>query len=176
MLARRIHEAAPAPAAVAIEKTVVGWLAEAVGASSFSGSLCDGGSAANLMALAMAREARAPANQRGAPAGVVYASEEVHMSIAKSVALLGLGTANLRLIATDERFRMVPQELERAMERRPVRLAIAVVASAGTVTTGSIDPLHEIAEIGRRHGAWLHVDGAYGALAMTEKLRVGCRA
>jgi len=163
-----------APAAVAIEKTVVGWLAEAVGASGFSGSLCGGGSAANLMALAMAREARAPANQRGAPAGVVYASEEVHMSIPKSVALLGLGTANLRLVATDERFRMIPQQLERVMEedRHAGKLAIAVVASAGTVTTGSIDPLPEITEIGRRHGAWLHVDGAYGALAalaMTEK-------
>lgn len=156
-----------APAAVEIEKTVVGWLAEAVGVSGFSGSLCGGGSAANLMALAMAREARAPANQRGAPAGVVYASEEVHMSIPKSVALLGLGTANLRLVATDERFRMVPQELERAMEedRRAGKRAIAVVASAGTVTTGSIDPLSEIAEIARRQGAWLHVDGAYGALA-----------
>jgi aromatic-L-amino-acid decarboxylase len=156
-----------APAAVQMEKAVVAWLAEIVGCAGFSGSLCGGGSAANLMALAMAREARLPAKQRGAQPGVVYASEEVHMSIAKSMALLGLGTDNLRLIPTDAQFRMLPEELERAMyeDETAGKQAIAVVASAGTVTTGSIDPLEEIAPRARRHGAWLHVDGAYGALA-----------
>jgi aromatic-L-amino-acid decarboxylase len=156
-----------APAAVAIERTVIDWLAQAVGCGGFSGSLCGGGSAANLMALAMAREAKAPANRGGGPGGMVYASEETHMSIPKAVALLGLGTANLRLVGTDACFRMLSGELERAMKEdaRASRRAIAVVASAGTVSTGAIDPLAEIAEIARRHGAWVHVDGAYGALA-----------
>ncbi len=86
-----------APAAVAIEKAVVSWLADAVGCAGFSGSLCGGGSAANLMGLAMAREGQAPANVHGAQPGVVYASEEIHMSVQKAVALLGLGTANLGL-------------------------------------------------------------------------------
>jgi glutamate/tyrosine decarboxylase-like PLP-dependent enzyme len=156
------------PAAVAIEKTVTGWLATAIGCPGFVGSLTGGGSAANLMGLAMAREAKAPANERGIQTGgVVYASEEVHMSIPKSVALLGIGRENLRLVATDAEFRMMPSELERAVREDEAvgRIPLAVVATAGTVNTGAIDPLREIAAIARRHGAWLHVDGAYGALA-----------
>ena len=81
-----------APAAVAIEKTVVAWLAQAIGCQSFVGSLTGGGSSANLMGLAMAREAKMPANESGVgTGGAVYASEEAHMSIPKSVALLGIG-------------------------------------------------------------------------------------
>jgi aromatic-L-amino-acid decarboxylase len=158
------------PAAVTVERTVVGWLAEAIGCSGFLGSLTGGGSSANLMALAMARETKMPANEvgvRGMPRGVVYASEEVHMSIPKSVALLGIGRQNLRLIATDEKFRVIPDELEDAIQRdkREGKIPVAVVASAGTVNTGAIDPLPEIAAIARRHGLWMHIDGAYGALA-----------
>src|SRR5712691_10617706 len=159
-----------APAAVTIERTVVEWLAQAIGCGSFRGSLTGGGSSANLMALAMAREAKIPANERGlagAAQGVIYASEEVHMSIPKSVALLGIGRENLRLIPTDDNFRLIPSELEMAMQRDKAagKTPIAVVASAGTVNTGAIDPLPEIAAIARQHNLWLHVDGAYGALA-----------
>ncbi len=159
-----------APAAVTLERTVVDWIAQAIGCAGFRGSLTGGGSSANLMGLAMAREAKMPANQRGlagAPQGVVYASEEVHMSIPKSVALLGIGRGNLRLIPVDGSFRMIPSELERAIERDQAagRIPLAVVASAGTVNSGAIDPLPEIAALARRHEAWLHVDGAYGALA-----------
>jgi glutamate/tyrosine decarboxylase-like PLP-dependent enzyme len=155
------------PAAVTLERVVVGWLAEAVGCRGFTGSLTGGGSSANTMGLAMARESRLPANEDGAKPAIVYASDEVHMSIPKAVALLGLGRKNLRLIATDENFRMVPAELAKQIEadERAGKKAIAVVASAGTVNTGAIDPLPEIAEICRRHSLWLHVDGAYGALA-----------
>ncbi|MGI9102368.1 MAG: pyridoxal phosphate-dependent decarboxylase family protein [Terriglobales bacterium] len=156
-----------APAAVTIERTVVAWLAEAIGCAGFSGSLTGGGSAANTMALAMAREAKVPANDEGAWPAVVYASEEVHMSIPKAVALLGLGRKNLRLIPTDENFRIMPAELLRAIaeDKAAGKKAVAVVASAGTVNTGAIDPLREVADICRRHNLWLHVDGAYGALA-----------
>jgi len=157
------------PAAVTLERTVVGWLAQAIGCADFSGSLTGGGSSANLMGLAMAREAKTPANEKGVGAarGVVYASAEIHMSIPKAVALLGIGRDNLQLIAVDESFRMIPDELEHAMQhdREEGKVPIAVVASAGTVNTGAIDPLVEIAQIARCHGAWLHVDGAYGALA-----------
>jgi aromatic-L-amino-acid decarboxylase len=158
------------PAAATLERTVVGWLAEAIGCAGFRGSLTGGGSPANLMGLAMAREARMPSNEPGvggAPPGVVYASEEVHMSIPKSIALLGIGRKNLRLISTDDSFRLIPSELEQAIQRDQAagKIPIAVVASAGTVNTGAIDPLPEIAAIARRHGLWMHVDGAYGALA-----------
>ena len=156
------------PAAVTIERVVVRWLAEAIGCAGFVGSLTGGGSSANLMGLAMAREARAPANADGVvPGGVVYASSEVHMSIPRAAALLGLGHAGVRSIPVDGSFRMDAAALERAVEedvaagRRP----IAVVASAGTVSTGAIDPLRPIAEVARRRGLWMHVDGAYGALA-----------
>jgi len=165
-----------APAAVTIERQVLQWIARALGCSEMVGSLCGGGSAANLMALAMAREARLPANECGAQPGVVYASTEVHMSIAKAVALLGLGRRNLRLIPVDENFRMSVPLLETAMaeDRAAGRALIAVVASAGTVGTGAIDPLERIGAICRKHGLWLHVDGAYGAaavLAAPEKFR-----
>ncbi|AZO47938.1 MAG: aminotransferase class V-fold PLP-dependent enzyme [Mesorhizobium sp.] len=156
-----------APAATSIEHAVVGWLAEAVGCAGFTGSLCGGGSAANLMALAMAREAKLPANETGVRGGVVYASEQVHMSIAKAVALLGIGRANLRLVPVDDQFRMRPDALQAAIaaDRAAGRIPIAIVATVGTIVSGAIDPLPEIAAIAGREGMWLHVDGAYGVLA-----------
>lgn len=155
------------PAGITLERTVVRWLAEALGCPGHSGSLTGGGSSANLMGLAMAREARAPVNERGGAAGVVYASEQVHMSTGKAVALLGLGRRNLRLVPTDAELRMRVDELERAVARdRAAGLTpIAVVASAGTVATGAIDPIGAVADLAEREGLWLHVDGAYGALA-----------
>ena len=156
-----------APSAVTLERVVVGWLAEAIGCAGFSGSLCGGGSSANLMGLAMAREALQPANETGARPGMVYASEQVHMSIPKAIALLGLGRGNLRLIACDADFRIRLDLLREtiAADVRDGRKPLAIVGSAGTVATGSIDPLHELAEIAREFGMWFHVDGAYGALA-----------
>ena len=156
-----------APAAVTLERQVVETLAAALNCQGFGGSFCGGGSMANLMGLAMAREARLPANASGAKPGVVYASSEVHMSIPKAMALLGLGRENLRLIPADERFRMSPAHLHEAIaaDRAAGRVPLAVVATAGTVNTGSIDPLPEIAALCREHRLWLHVDGAYGALA-----------
>jgi aromatic-L-amino-acid/L-tryptophan decarboxylase len=158
------------PSGVTIERRVVRWLADAVGCDGFLGTLTGGGSAANLMGLTMAREAKTPANERGlwgTSAGVVYASEQVHMAVPKAVAMLGIGRENLRYIGCDDSYRMVPAELERAIgeDEARGRTPIAVVASAGTVNTGAIDPLPEVSAIARTHGLWLHVDGAYGALA-----------
>jgi aromatic-L-amino-acid decarboxylase len=156
-----------APAAVTVERTVVRWLAEAIGCAGSWGSLTSGGSLANLMALAMARESRAPANDDGATPCVVYASTEVHMAIPKAVALLGIGRANLRLIPVDADFRIDVKALEAAIadDQREDLRGIAVVATAGTITTGAIDPLPQLAELARANDLWLHVDGAYGAAA-----------
>jgi aromatic-L-amino-acid/L-tryptophan decarboxylase len=156
------------PAAAAIEEVVIAWLAQSIGCRGFVGSLTGGGSAANLMGLAMAREARSPANESGVyRPGTVYASEQVHMSIPKAVALLGLGRRHLRLISCDDAYRIRTDLLREAIEAdlRAGMTPIAVVGSAGTVNTGSIDPLQELARISRSCGAWFHIDGAYGALA-----------
>lgn len=155
------------PSAITIERTVVRWLAEAIGCNGFSGSLTLGGSSANLMGLCMARESKMPANDIGVRGGLVYCSTEAHMSIAKAAALLGLGHGSVRQVPVDDAFRMRVDEL-RQMTRDDIatgKLPIAVVASAGTTATGSIDPLEAIADICAEFGLWLHVDGAYGALA-----------
>ncbi|HEX5236368.1 MAG TPA: aminotransferase class V-fold PLP-dependent enzyme [Silvibacterium sp.] len=156
-----------APSATTIERTVVKWLAEAVGCSGFSGSLTVGGSSANLMGLCMAREAKVPANERGVRGGVIYCSAEAHMSIQKAAALLGLGHQAVRLIPVDENFNMRTEALQAAIREDVKRelKPIAVVASAGTTATGSIDPIAAIADICEQYKLWLHVDGAYGALA-----------
>jgi glutamate/tyrosine decarboxylase-like PLP-dependent enzyme len=158
------------PSGITVERTVVRWLAEAVGCKGFYGTLTGGGSPANLMGLAMAREAKTPGNERGlwgTNAGVIYASEQVHMAVPKAVAMLGIGRDHLRYIPCDDAYRMIPSELQRAIREDETRglMPIAVVASAGTVNTGAVDPLREIAAIARAHKTWLHVDGAYGALA-----------
>jgi len=165
-----------APAAVTIERTVIGWLTEAIGCQGFDGSFTSGASLANLMALAMARESRAPANEDGAQPCVVYASDEIHMSIPKAVALLGIGRANLRLIPVDENLRINVNALEAAIEgdRQANRRGIALVASAGTIMSGAIDPLARLAEIARINDIWFHVDGAYGAFAaLAEPAKLG---
>ena len=155
------------PSAATIERTVVRWLADAVGCKGFGGSLTLGGSSANLMGLCMAREAKMPANRGGVHGGLVYCSTEAHMSIAKAAALLGLGHEAVRLVPVDDEFRMRMEELRRMIreDRSAGRTPIAVVASAGTTATGSIDGMEAIAEICGESGLWMHVDGAYGALA-----------
>ena len=137
------------PAGVTVERAVVRWLAEAIGCPGFGGSLTGGGSSANLMGLAMAREARTPANAQGVRGGVVYASEQAHMSIGKAVALLGLGRDNLRLLPTDGALRLRVDLLEAAIARDEAegRTPVAIVSCAGTVATGAIDPLAEIADV-----------------------------
>ena len=155
------------PSANAIERTVVRWLASAIGCHGFFGSLTLGGSSANLMGLCMAREAKLPANQSGVHGGIVYCSTEAHMSNTKAAALLGLGHDAVRLIPVDHSFRMRIDLLEEAIHRD---LAVGLkpmvaIGSAGTTATGSIDPLREIAEVCRNNNLWFHIDGAYGALA-----------
>ena len=155
------------PSSATIERTLVRWLGEFIRCPGFSGSLTGGGSSANLMGLAMAREAKAPANDNGVQPGVIYASSEVHMSIPKAAALLGLGYHSVRTIGVDDKFQIRVDELEKAVaeDRAAGKRGIAIVGSAGTTNTGSIDPMEELASIARLNNLWFHVDGAYGALA-----------
>jgi aromatic-L-amino-acid decarboxylase len=155
------------PSAVAIEQTVVSWIAAAIGCKGFRGSLCGGGSSANLMGLTMAREAKLPANETGAQPGIVYASSEVHMSIPKALAMIGIGRQNLRVIPVDSDFRMDIAALRSAIEedRCAGKRTIAIVANGGTVNTGAIDDFVAISQVAREHQLWFHIDGAYGVLA-----------
>src|SRR5439155_685158 len=134
-------------------------LLAALGGAGFTGSLCGGGSMANLMGLAMARETRLPANEAGARPGIVYASSEAHMSIGKAMALLGLGRESLSLIEAGDDYRLDPEALRAAVaaDRAAGRTPLAVVATAGTVNTGAIDPLADIASVCREQELWLHV-------------------
>jgi aromatic-L-amino-acid decarboxylase len=165
-------------AAVHLEHGVLAWFKEILGFPAESGGLLvSGGSVANLIGLAVARHDRAGFAVRSDGLQgehqklTVYTSLEGHSCVRKAVELLGIGSANLRVIAVDEAFRIDLGALEAAIENdiaaghRP----LAVVASAGTVNTGAIDPLAEVAALCRRHGAWFHVDGAYGAPAVLSR-------
>ena len=153
-----------APGAVRLENAVAGWLAEVIGMpAGAAGVLTSGGSLANLTAIVAAREAADPDG-----GGAVYLTGFAHHCIDKALRIAGRARAPRRLIATDDRHRMRADALAEALERdraagiRPW----LIVASAGTVDTGSVDPLPEIAALAAAHGAWLHVDGAYGGLFM----------
>ena len=154
--------ASASPGAVRIENACTQWLAEVVGyPSEAAGTLTSGGSIANLTAVVAAREARDPDG-----GGTIYVTRFAHYCIDKALHIAGRGRSPKRVIATDDRYRMSAEALEQVLEedRRAGVRPWLVVASAGTVDTGAIDPLPEIAELCRRYGAWLHVDGAYGGL------------
>ncbi|HZG51143.1 MAG TPA: aminotransferase class I/II-fold pyridoxal phosphate-dependent enzyme, partial [Pyrinomonadaceae bacterium] len=104
---------------------------------------------------------------RAARPATVYVSDQAHMSIAKAADILGLGREQVRVVETDEKFRMDVGRLRERIERdrRDGFQPFCIVASAGTVNTGAIDPLAGIAKVAREHDLWFHVDGAYGALA-----------
>jgi aromatic-L-amino-acid decarboxylase len=162
-------------AAVYVERQVTDWFKQLLGfPRSSMGLLVSGGSMAALTALAVARHARcgwdvrAQGVQGGGPRLVVYQTSEGHGCHQKAVELLGLGSDSLRIVDRDAARRMRPAALAAAIRddlaagRRP----LAVIASAGAVNTGAIDPLAEIADVCAERGVWLHVDGAYGAPAI----------
>jgi glutamate/tyrosine decarboxylase-like PLP-dependent enzyme len=154
--------ASASPGAVRIENACCAWMAEVIGYPATSaGTLTSGGSMANLTAIVAAREARDPDG-----GGAIYMTRFVHHCVGKALHIAGRGRAPKRLIETDNRGRMYVAALEEAIERDQadgVRPWL-VVASAGAIDNGSVDPLAEIADVCARHDVWLHVDGAYGGL------------
>jgi glutamate/tyrosine decarboxylase-like PLP-dependent enzyme len=163
-----------APAAVEIERLTIDWIKQIIGFDpKAAGLFVSGGSMANMAGLAAARRAKAPPEissegaQSCSRALRVYASEEVHHSIAKAAALLGIGRDNVRMIGVDERYKINLDALVAAIkeDRATGHLPICVVANAGTVATGAFDSLPQISEIACRFNLWLHVDGAYGGFA-----------
>ena len=158
--------------AVQVELTVMAWLAELVGLPPQSGGLLvSGGSMANLVALAACREAKLPGTRRHGLRAVstpptIYASTEAHSCIRRAVEVLGLGSDALRLVPVDREYRMDAGALREmlATDRAAGLRPICVVASAGTVNTGVVDPIADIADAAREYDCWFHVDGAYGAV------------
>jgi aromatic-L-amino-acid decarboxylase len=137
----------------------------------FGGVVYDTASVGVMHALAVAREEAAPSVRKhglvgaGAPVFRVYASEQAHSSAEKAAIALGLGEENVQRVPTDARFRMNPGAL-RKMIARDVRdnfKPLAVIATVGTTSTASVDPVTGIASICRENKMWLHIDGAYGA-------------
>jgi glutamate/tyrosine decarboxylase-like PLP-dependent enzyme len=162
------------PAATEVEEQTVRWLAQFIGYPADAGGiLVSGGGMANLVCLHAARVAATGSDVRegGIAASTrrlrVYATHETHVWLQKAVDVLGLGAGAIRWIPTGDGFRMDVSALrdQLAADRDAGDVPIAVVAAAGTVSTGAVDPLGEIAATCRELGVWFHVDGAYGAFA-----------
>ncbi|XP_074427498.1 cysteine sulfinic acid decarboxylase isoform X4 [Larus michahellis] len=167
-----------APVFVLMEEVVLAKLRELVGWSSGDGIFSPGGSISNMYAMNVARFHRFPeSRQKGnwaLPRLALFASQECHYSIQKGAAFLGIGTDNVRLVATDQGGKMVPEELEKEIQRAKAEGAepFFVCATCGTTVLGAFDPLGSIADICQRHGLWLHVDAAWGgSVLLSQKHR-----
>ena len=149
-----------------LELTVLEWFAEWIGyPSDASGVLTSGGSAANLTALACARERLAGAMRDDL---VVYISAQSHSSVARAARALGFRPERVRVVPVDRAYHLRLDVLERAVsaDRAAGLRPLVVCANAGTTNTGAVDPLHGLADLCAAHGLWLHVDAAYGGFAV----------
>jgi aromatic-L-amino-acid/L-tryptophan decarboxylase len=148
-----------------LELTVLDWFRQWIGMpEGTDGILVSGGSAANLTALAAARELRLGPMTRDA---VVYCADQAHSSVGRAARVLGFGPDQVHVIPSDARFRLRPDALRAAIQsdiangRRP----LVVSAAAGSTNTGTVDALHDIADLCAEFDVWLHVDAAYGGFA-----------
>jgi aromatic-L-amino-acid decarboxylase len=163
------------PALTELEEVVTDWMRQLVGLSSaWSGVIQDTASTSTLIALLCARERSSNYSLfRGGLQGedqplVIYMSDQSHSSVEKAALLAGFGQANVRRIAHDTAYAMLPEALETAV-RTDVREGCrpcAVVATTGTTTSTALDPVEAIAHVAREHGLWLHVDAAMAGSAM----------
>ena len=164
------------PAATELEEVTLNWLKKMLGfPDNFWGIIYDTASISSMHAIAAAREQLAELKFRGKgmsgrkeiPKLRLYASEHAHFSIDKAIITLGIGLDGIRKILVDDKFRMISIELQKAIseDRENGWLPFCVVATVGTTSTTSIDPVREIGEICRKENLWLHVDAAYGGIA-----------
>ena len=163
------------PAATELEQVATDWLRQMLGlGDQWFGITTDTASISSMLALAAAREARPEleirergmAGRTDLPRLRVYGSEHMHSSVDKGALALGIGLENVVKIGTDDEYRMRPDALAAAIasDRALGYLPLACVATVGTTSSTSIDPVPAIAEICRRENVWLHVDGAYGGM------------
>lgn len=170
------------PASTELEEVTLDWLRQMMGLDAgYSGIIYDTASVSSMHAIAAAREGvelrireEGMSGRKDLPLLRVYVSEQSHSSIEKAVITLGLGQRGLRKIPTDAEFRMDVGELARAIEedKQSGIIPFCVVATVGTTSTSSIDPVKEIVPIGEKHLMWLHVDAAYaGSAAIVPEFR-----
>jgi aromatic-L-amino-acid/L-tryptophan decarboxylase len=170
------------PASTELEEVTLDWLRQMMGLDKgMTGIIYDTASVSSMHAIAAAREGvelrireEGMSGRKDLPQLRVYVSEQAHSSIDKAVITLGLGQRGLRKIPTDSEFRMNTKALADAIEddKQNGVVPFCVVATVGTTSTSSIDPVSEIIPIGERHAMWLHVDAAYaGSAAVVPELR-----
>jgi len=170
------------PASTELEEVALDWLRQMMGLDAgLTGIIYDTASVSSMHAIAAAREGveqrireEGMSGRPDLPLLRVYESEQAHSSIEKGVITLGLGQRGLRKIPTDSEFRMDPKALAAAIEedKRNGYIPFCIVATVGTTSTSSIDPLREIIPIGEEHAMWLHVDAAYaGSAAIVPEFR-----
>ena len=170
------------PASTELEEVTLDWLRQMIGLDErMSGIIYDTASVSSMHAIAAAREGvemrireEGMSGRKDLPLLRVYASEQAHSSIDKGIITLGLGQRGLRKIPTDSEFRMDPKALAAAIDedKRNGFLPFCIVATVGTTSTSSIDPIREIVPIGEQHAMWLHVDAAYaGSAAVVPEMR-----
>jgi aromatic-L-amino-acid decarboxylase len=164
------------PAATELEQVALDWLRQMLGLpENFWGIIFDGGSGSNFHGLAAARAQLADlqirekgfAGRQDVPRLRLYTSEMTHSSVEKAAIALGLGMESVSKIAVDENYRMIPEALDTAInkDRRKGWRPFCVVATVGSTSCTSIDPVSEIADICGRERLWLHVDACYGGAA-----------
>lgn len=158
------------PAPYLVEKKLIRWMCDLAGYPKEAGGVfVSGGSIANLTALTAARDARLTYEERSK--AVVYVSDQTHSSVAKGLLIIGFCKEQIHILPSDSDFRMNTGALKTAVEQdlKQGKKPFAVIASAGTTNTGSVDPLKEISELCKTHEMWMHVDGAFGASALLSK-------
>lgn len=160
------------PALTELEQVVTGWYRQAVGLpQEWFGMIADTASTSTLLALGVARQRAYPeVRERGLKDGPqlrLYCSQEAHSSVDKAAMVLGIGKENVVRVGTDAAFRMEVGLLEEAVVKdlQAGYKPFAVVATVGTTSSTSVDPVREIAQVCRKYGLWLHVDAAYAASA-----------
>jgi len=170
------------PASTELEEVALDWLRQMMGLDAgLTGIIYDTASVSTMHAIAAAREGMAlrireegMSGRQDLPLLRVYASEQAHSSIDKAIITLGLGQRSLRKIPTDHEFRMDPEALASAIaeDKREGIVPFCIVATVGTTSTSSIDPVPAIVKVGEQHALWLHVDMAYaGSAAIVPEFR-----
>jgi glutamate/tyrosine decarboxylase-like PLP-dependent enzyme len=148
-----------------VELVVLDWIKEGLRLEAEAGGvLTSGGSVANLIGLAVARHQRVRGEMSRATA---YTSDQTHSAVARALRILGFPEANLRRLPSDAKWRLNMDALAESVraDRSAGLEPFCVIATAGTTNTGAVDPLRDLADFCEREQLWLHVDGAYGAIA-----------